>query len=442
MKKKSLQMHKKDSNADTAAVTEESVTASTSYSVYLLLWTVAVLYGTLNVTLRAVYALPGPPTASVLSTARGWMAVLCFGPFFVWKHCATQTSNTNTIELSPMMYHHHHRRRRRRRDHRQYDTLPQTSANPQRDTWDSLVLDTEGNDKEGDMRGVLSENPSTASPKKELQPPPLQTRTFMLVWVAFELALWNFGAQALINTGLRTIASAARAAFETQLSVVFTPLLSIALGRPAPRRVWYACFSALVGLTLLTVTTRATKTKDDGATAVNDDDDYIMTTTTVPGSSLNHAVSFGVADVLCLAGAMSWSMYLFRLSAVGANYSEVNLQALKTLFLAILYSVWCGVAWFRSQQDEAESSPWPGWNNGILAWVLLLYSAAGPGTIADLMQQKAQATISASIANVILSLEPVFTAFLGRLLMDEETSQLEKLGGAFILTAAVVATRE
>lgn len=48
----------------------------------LTLLAVAFLYGTLNVSLRALYALPNPPTASALSVSRGWLAAFCFLPLF------------------------------------------------------------------------------------------------------------------------------------------------------------------------------------------------------------------------------------------------------------------------------------------------------------------------------------------------------------------------
>ena len=43
-----------------------------------LLCLVALLYGTLNVSLRLVYQLPAPPTAAALSATRGILASLCF----------------------------------------------------------------------------------------------------------------------------------------------------------------------------------------------------------------------------------------------------------------------------------------------------------------------------------------------------------------------------
>ena len=48
-----------------------------------LLCVVAFLYGTLNVALRFVYELNYPPSASALSTTRGWLAVFCFVPLII-----------------------------------------------------------------------------------------------------------------------------------------------------------------------------------------------------------------------------------------------------------------------------------------------------------------------------------------------------------------------
>ena len=83
---------------------------------------------------------------------------------------------------------------------------------------------------------------------------------------------------------------------------------------------------------------------------------------------------------------------------------------------------------------------WLGWQN-LTAWALLLYSALGPGTVADVLQQQGQKEVSASEANVILSLEPVFAALCAQVLMGETTSLVETIGGGLILLAALIATR-
>jgi drug/metabolite transporter (DMT)-like permease len=56
------------------------------------------------------------------------------------------------------------------------------------------------------------------------------------------------------------------------------------------------------------------------------------------------------------------------------------------------------------------------------------------------MQQKGQGTVTPAEANVILSMEPLFTAILGRLFLGEVTSMQDRFGGGLIIVAALIAT--
>uniref|UniRef100_A0A7S2H8G2 EamA domain-containing protein n=1 Tax=Helicotheca tamesis TaxID=374047 RepID=A0A7S2H8G2_9STRA len=235
------------------------------------------------------------------------------------------------------------------------------------------------------------------------------------VWItAFELALYNLGAQGLINIGLLKISSSARASFLTQTSVILTPLLSIFFGDVVKSTVWSGCIAALVGLLLLS-------SSGGGAAA-----DVVAST------------SFGEGDIFVLSGALCWSIYLYRTSKVGSKYNEVQLQSIKTFLLAILYTIWF---LFASFSGGSYINLWMGWKN-ITAWMILAYSAIGPGTIADIVQQQGQRFVSASEANVILSLEPVFTALLAMLMLGEFTSLRENVGGALIFLGALLASRD
>jgi drug/metabolite transporter (DMT)-like permease len=72
----------------------------------------------------------------------------------------------------------------------------------------------------------------------------------------------------------------------------------------------------------------------------------------------------------------------------------------------------------------------------------LLYSAMGPGVVADVIQTQGQSKVSsASEANVILSMEPVFAAVCAFFILGEVTTLPETVGGGLILLAALVATR-
>ena len=123
------------------------------------------------------------------------------------------------------------------------------------------------------------------------------------------------------------------------------------------------------------------------------------------------------------------------MSAWGEYFDETTTQFYKNILLASLYGSWMVV----SMMVHDDENLWVGWRDPI-SWILLFYSALGPCTIADIVQQKAQSSVSAAESNVILSMEPVFTAILGMLLLGEMPSWNELIGGSLIVVASVLAS--
>lgn len=317
------------------------------------LFLVALLYGTLNVTLRGIYAQPHPPTAAALSTSRGWLAVLCFLPLLLHSSATTATSTSRSSSSSSSI----------------------------------LVLHKQ----------------------------------------AMELALWNFGAQGLANIGLWTVPSA-RAAFLTQTSVVWTPVLASFLVpfTVIQKRQWMACGVCLCGLGVLS----SSSSSQTSLSSDNNDNNE---------SHGNHNWANGIL----LLGAACWSMYIVRLSVLSHQTNEfiIVLQAYKNVYLAALYSVWWLVQSYDWVDATTVTTDTP-WTHNAVVWMLLLYSALGPGTLADIWQQQGQLHVSATESNVWLSLEPVFTALLGWLCLQETLSFREMGGGALVISAAVLASLE
>ena len=81
----------------TKAITSfaNSISSSKKLQGRAILLLVAFLYGTLNVTLRGVYATEGPPVASVLSLVRQVLSVIAFLPLFVFS----KDENVKDIEV-------------------------------------------------------------------------------------------------------------------------------------------------------------------------------------------------------------------------------------------------------------------------------------------------------------------------------------------------------
>ena len=148
-------------------------------------------------------------------------------------------------------------------------------------------------------------------------------------------------------------------------------------------------------------------------------------------------------------------MYICRTSKLAKDYPELELQFAKTALLAIMYGSWfafdavstlnmAATAGANKSEWSMETlTPlWAGWNSSPFVWMLLIYSAVGPGAIADLLQQRGQKLLpSASESNVILCLESVFAACCAYTFLGEVSSIREIAGGAMIVFAAILASR-
>merc|ERR1711862_677893 len=331
------------------------------YQVRVILLLLAAVYGSLNISMRLVFSRPKPPTPSVSSVVQGWFTVICFLPLLLWNN----------------------------------------------------------NVKEG-WRGIFTAFKRRCLPiESTLDGESISSNKKLTMWrFALELAFLASATQALMNTSLR-VTQGARASFLVQTSVVFTPIISVTLGKQKVlKRVWIACFLALAGLFVLSVS------------GESEDTDTLA------------SLKFTWGDWLCLLAAFCWSSYIYRLSAYGEYFDETMTQFVKNIGVALFYTIWMLTSLaFGSDADNSDSSNlWTGWQHDPIAWLILFYSALGPCTLADVLQQKAQSSVSAAESNIILSLEPTFTTLLGFLFLREMPSSKELFGGLLIMIASVIAS--
>jgi len=409
-----------DPIATTCSSSDDSM-KSTAWMGRILLLGVAVLYGTLNVVVRWLYALDGPPTAPALSTTSGWLAVACFAPCLVGTATTMKTTTTAATGTTTTT------------------TTTHTTTAALRGTTPTTPEEEEDVENAGSRTASTDEQIIMSSSYDSSSSRPSLTR------IALELAIWNFGTQGLSNAGMITCPSA-RASFLGQCSVVMTPVLSrCCCGYTIHAQVWMSCLICLSGLILLSYHGKPDSEPEN--------DDYEMgimpsssdnTNTTALAAAASPSTGFGWGDTLVLMSTLSWSIYLIRMSAIGQyGYNETLVQVQKNVFLAALYTVWWMVQtrWGDSGDDDDHHHAHTGaWMYNPVAWLLLCYSAAGPGTLADVLQQKGQVTVPATESNIILSMEPLFTTILSRILLGETTSWLEKGGGLLMMVAALVAS--
>jgi drug/metabolite transporter (DMT)-like permease len=76
--------------------------------------------------------------------------------------------------------------------------------------------------------------------------------------------------------------------------------------------------------------------------------------------------------------------------------------------------------------------------NSITGWGVLLLLAAGPTLAGFGLYNTSLSLLPSSIANLIVTLEPVFTVILANLLFHEELSLTQLIGSVFILSGVVI----
>ena len=233
---------------------------------------------------------------------------------------------------------------------------------------------------------------------------------------AAELAVWNLGNQGLCNVAL-LFTDATRVSFFTQASIAFTPFIASLGGDKVKGMTWLGCLLAFAGVAVLGM--------DGNASA----------------SVAGFASGFNLGDLLSIAGAASYSMYVYRIGQFAkAGFYGEGLQVWKNAFLAAMYGSWAlyDVFAFTSGVPGA-AVPWAGWQN-LKVWGLLAFSAIIPGCVADLTQAKGQKTVSASESSVLLAGEPLFAALFGAITLGEFLGPMGYVGGSLIVLGGLVAS--
>jgi drug/metabolite transporter (DMT)-like permease len=184
------------------------------------------------------------------------------------------------------------------------------------------------------------------------------------------------------------------AGFITGLYVILVPILGIAVKRPALPVHWLGAALALVGMYLLTVT---------GPLGMNQ------------------------GDLFVLASALVWSVQILIIDRYATHVDPVRLSIIQFGVAAALSS---GLALVTEQPSLAGlwAARWP-----------IFYVGVFSSAIAFTLQIVAQRAAPAAHAAIIFSLEAVFAAVAGRLLLDEQLTARQLAGCAVILGGIVCA---
>ncbi|GGK62241.1 DMT family transporter [Ornithinimicrobium pekingense] len=204
-----------------------------------------------------------------------------------------------------------------------------------------------------------------------------------------------FSAAGLQQLGLETT-TAGKAGFITGLYIVLVPVLGLLVGHRATTAVWVGLGLAVLGLYLLSMTDELT---------------------IAPG------------DLLVMAGAVFWAVHILVIDHFVRTVDALRLSAAQFAACALLSA---GVALV------VEDRPFAGFGPALWA---VLYGGLFAVGVAYTLQVVAQRHAKASHAALLLSLEAVFGALGGWLLLGEVMSGRMLLGCALVMTGIVVSLR-
>ena len=191
--------------------------------------------------------------------------------------------------------------------------------------------------------------------------------------------------------------TAGNAGFITCLYVVLVPIAGFAFGKRSGPRIWAGAVLALAGL-------------------------YIL--------SIGAGFSMERGDILELAGALFWTAHILVVGRFGGKMDGLEL-AIGQYSVCSILSLGGALAF--------ESAPFAG---TLAAAVPILYGGIMSTGLAFTLQIFAQKTAHPAHASIILSLESLFAAIGGILLLGEPLTARLAIGGALMLTGTIVSQLE
>ncbi|WP_434926112.1 DMT family transporter [Shewanella sp. HL-SH2] len=201
-----------------------------------------------------------------------------------------------------------------------------------------------------------------------------------------------FIAASLQQVGLQ-YTSAANAGFITGLYIVIVPVLGLILKHQTGVNTWIGCAIAVVGLYFLSI-------KDD--------------------------MSIGYGDLLQLIGAVFWAIHILIIDHFAKKHSPILLSHLQFIFCGLLSIT-------VSMMIETTVVA-----NIGLAWAALAYSGIISVGVGYTLQVVAQKNAHPAHVAIILSLETVFAAIGGIVILGETLDARAILGCGLMLMGILV----
>jgi drug/metabolite transporter (DMT)-like permease len=224
---------------------------------------------------------------------------------------------------------------------------------------------------------------------------PFLQRDRKLVQAGLELGIW-LGMGYATQTIALQYTTASRCAFINALYVIFLPLLLGSLGRRVSFAIACSAILALVGVGLLSY----------------------------DGSSPN------IGDIWSLATAVSWTLYIWRMETYATRFNPLSLTATQVWGLVGFAVIWVLISH-------------PLWLNPLvfvpqLSWQSVLYLGIVGTALTVWMQTWGQRLVSAPVAAIIYTQEPIWASVFAYLILSEVLGMRGVVGACLIVAAVLV----
>lgn len=201
-----------------------------------------------------------------------------------------------------------------------------------------------------------------------------------------------------VSTSLQQIGlvytTAGKAGFITALYILIVPLLGLFLGRRVGGKTWLGVALAVIGMYLLCI-------------------------------KEGFSISYG--DFMVLLCAFVFSLHILTVDYFSPKVDGVRLSCIQFFVCGCL----CAVPMVIFEHPEIYQI--------LQAWLPLIYAGVLSSGVAYTLQIITQKHLNPTVASLLMSLESVFAALTGWLILNERLSPKELLGCVLVFTAIILA---
>ena len=195
------------------------------------------------------------------------------------------------------------------------------------------------------------------------------------------------------QTGIK-YTTVGKAGFITALYVILVPILGMFLGKRPQKKIWFCAILGIVGLYLI---------------------------------SMNESLHIETGDALVILCAFLFSLQIMSVDYYSARVNPVELSNIQFFGAAVVGLI--GMLVFETPDLSALAA----------AAVPILYAGVMSGAVGYTLQILGQKYTDPAVASLIMSLEAVFCALSGWLILHQSLSRREILGCALLFAAVILA---